>query len=218
MFDFDLLDSPFFIIKKLQRNLVRRYGSRLTGKVLDVGCGRSPYRPFLGAEEYVGSDPNPDVNPDVVADVPGLPFEEASFDAVLCTEVLEHVPEPKEALANIQQILKPGGILYLTAPMSWCLHYQPDDYFRFTKFGLEYLLEKQGFEVLKVERVGGFSSLCAQRKIDIFYFLLLRLRIPERMALGLLAPLSLVSCFLSSFLDRIDQRDALGWAILAKKK
>lgn len=217
MFDFDLLSSPFFIIKKLQRDLIRRYGPRLTGKVLDIGCGKRPYRRFLAAKEYVGVDSDPNVGPDAVADVPGLPFENESFDAVLCTEVLEHTPEPKEALADINRVLKPGGLLYLTVPMSWGLHYEPNDYYRFTKYGLEYLLKESGFEVLEVERVGGFASLCAQRKIDVFYFLLLRLKIPSALALALLAPFSVVSYLLSSVFDKIDQRDALGWAVLARK-
>jgi len=218
MFDLNLLKSPFFIIKNLQQNLVRQYGPRLTGKVLDIGCGRRPYRNFLAAKEYVGIDPDPNVEPDVVANVPGLPFENESFDGVLCTEVLEHTAEPKEALKDIRRVLKSGGLLYLSAPMSWCLHYEPKDFFRYTKFGLKYLLEKTGFEILEIERIGGFASLCAQRKIDVFYFLLLRLKVPEKLALVLLAPFSVLSYLLSLFFDKIDERDALGWMVLATKK
>ena len=197
--------------------MLRRYGQRLTGRVLDIGCGKRPYRRFLAAKEYVGIDPDSNVEPDVVANVPGLPFENESFDGVLCTEVLEHTAEPKEALKDIHRVLKSGGLLYLSAPMSWCLHYEPDDYYRFTKYGLEHLLKKAGFEVLEIRRIGGFASLCAQRKIDVFYFLLLRLKIPAFLVLVFLAPFSILSYLLSSVFDKIDKRDALGWMVLAKK-
>jgi len=217
MLEWDLLATPFYIIKRLQREFICQYGAKLTGKVLDVGCGKSPYRRYLGASEYIGLDDNPGVGPDVIGNISAIPFEEDTFDGVLCTEVLEHIPDPRQGIAEVSRVLKPGGTLYITVPMSWCLHYEPYDYFRFTKYGLQYLLEEAGFGVLETARVGGVASLCAQRKLDFLYFLLLRAKLPAKVALSLLAPFSLVGFYVSRIFDRIDERDALGWAILAQK-
>jgi SAM-dependent methyltransferase len=68
---------------------------------------------------------------------------------VLCTEVLEHLPEPQKAVDEIFRVLKPGGTLLLTTRFLFPIHDAPHDYFRFTKYGLRYLL--RGFEILKLE-------------------------------------------------------------------
>ena len=85
----------------------------------------------------------------------GLPFRAASFDTVLCTHVLVHVPEPGRAFAEMARVLKPGGCLIQSARQMWHV-YTPRDYYRFTASGLQYLAQQQGLDVVAMVPVGGF--------------------------------------------------------------
>ena len=162
------------------RDALLRHSARIGGRVLDLGCGRSPYREaFNGrADWWVGVDrpaPGaPQSRADLYADALELPLADETFDTLLCTQVLEHVREPLELLREARRVLKPGGWLLLTAPQYNALHEEPRDFFRFTRYGLEHLARKAGFEVHAVEPIGGFVSLFAF--ITTIHFAPLRLR------------------------------------------
>ena len=112
-------------------------------KVLNVGAGGDLYehvRKLPGAE-VIQIDIDPDRRPDVVADVCKLDvFKDELFECVFMMEVLEHVKEPRQALAEIRRVLKPHGRLVMSAPFVFPLHDEPHDFFRFTKYGLAHLL------------------------------------------------------------------------------
>ncbi len=217
--------SPYFIIKKLQLEVLKKYSGYLKGRVLDIGCGLKPYKKYLTlSSEYTGMDESKEVSPDVLAKSDKIPFSDGYFDSVLCTELLEHLPEPQDTLLEIKRVLKKGGYLYLTVPQEWCLHYEPQDYFRFTKYGIKYLLEKNGFEVIRIDRIGGTFSLIGQRVIDMSWHLAVRmmkhicgLKYAEKIASALCSPFSLAFYLLGTVADNIDKSDAIGWAVLAKK-
>jgi SAM-dependent methyltransferase len=125
------------------------------GLVLDVGAGDAPYRELFGHVTYMTVDWEHSVHEgalesDVVASADSLPIDDAACDAVLLTQVLEHVPDPRQVLAEIRRVLRPGGSLYLTAPLVWELHEQPFDYYRFTNAGLRVLVEAAGFEGVRI--------------------------------------------------------------------
>lgn len=102
--------------------------------------------------------------PDVVADAANMPFQDSVFDYVICSEVLEHVPDPRRVLAEIHRVLRPGGKLLATVPFLYWIHADPYDYGRYTdKFWLRQLRE-QGFDDISIEQQGRFGSVCA----DIF--------------------------------------------------
>ena len=82
---------------------------------------------------------------DIVASLDALPVNPASFDAVLCTEVLEHLRHPDAVLAELARVLVPGGRLCLTVPFVWPLHEEPFDFFRYTPFALSEMLQEHGF-------------------------------------------------------------------------
>jgi len=224
--DFDLLFSnSLFISKKLLREKFRKFADYLNGYVLDVGCGKKPYKNFLKYEKYIGIDTNKKIKPDILCEVTDIPFMDESFDSICCTEVLEHHLEPSIGLKEIRRVLKKKGILYVTVPMSWCLHYEPNDYYWFTRYGLKYLLEKTGFEVVNMEKIGGLFSLLGVRFVDgfwikfmfkIFFFLpwSVRSRIAELSSI----PLNLLFYYCSKYLDRFQKIDAIGWMALARKK
>ena len=131
------------------------------GRVLDAGAGRGAYRDMLlrYADNYVGMDVGKSIATSVVGDAQRLPFADASFDTVFCSQVLEHVPEPWLALEEFERILKPGGVLILSVPhISW-LHNEPHDYLRFTCHGVNFLVTRANFVVQQIFPSGGLFSL-----------------------------------------------------------
>lgn len=148
-----LFINPFYLARKGLRNGIAALAPSIKGKVIDVGCGRKPYRALFECETYIGLDienpghshENEDI--DVFYDGKIFPFEAASFDNALCNQVLEHVFNPDEFLSEIHRVLKPGGKLLLTVPFAWDEHEQPYDYARYSSFGLSHLMEKNGFVI-----------------------------------------------------------------------
>ncbi|MBI3087279.1 MAG: class I SAM-dependent methyltransferase [Candidatus Omnitrophica bacterium] len=150
--------EPWVVNRPFEAAL-RRCRGYVQGRLLDVGCGRKPYR-ALYAERvswHLGVDVprSPRHAAEVFGDAQALPFRSASFDAVLCTHVLVHLPEPHQAVGEMSRALKPDGYLILSARQMWHV-YTPRDYYRFTAAGLRYLAERHGLEVVQVIPVGGW--------------------------------------------------------------
>jgi len=144
--------------------------------VLDAGAGDGRYRQEFAHTRYIGVDlAVGDVSWDysglgAVCDLAALPFASGSFDAVLCTQVLEHVAEPQLVLREVCRVLKPGGRLFLSAPQSWHQHQKPHDYYRYTSFGLRYLLERAGLQVQSMRNMGGYFWFLAFQLQNINYW------------------------------------------------
>jgi SAM-dependent methyltransferase len=126
-------------------------GSRL----LDVGAGNSPYRELFEHVRYESNDwqhsPHPGARAvDHIGPAHDLPVPDCEYDAVLCTQVLEHVPNPSEVISELYRVLAPGGRLYLTVPLAWELHELPFDFYRYTPHGLAGMLSAAGFGRLDI--------------------------------------------------------------------
>ncbi len=124
-------------------------------RVADVGAGDAPYRELFDHVDYVTIDWEHSEHAgaqgsDLIAAAESIPTPDASFDCLLLTQLLEHVPSPDDVLREMHRILRPGGTINLTAPLTWELHELPHDYFRFTGRGLEVLLDRAGFEAIDV--------------------------------------------------------------------
>ncbi len=138
-------------------------------RVLDAGAGEGQYKGRFGGKRYVGVDLGVGDGTwnysglDAVADLERLPFPDGCFDACINVVTLEHLREPKAALGEMARVLRPGGKLVLAAPLEWEVHQAPHDYFRYTRFGLEYLLTEAGFSGLRIEPVGGYFRMLARR-------------------------------------------------------
>jgi SAM-dependent methyltransferase len=134
--------------------------------VLDAGAGNAPYRELFAHCRYVTSDWSSSPHEgagrvDIQASLDDLPVADGSFQALLNTQVLEHVADPGRVAAELYRVLTPGGRLWLTAPLVWPLHEEPYDYWRFTSHGLRRVLEGAGFEVERLEPRGGYFSVLA---------------------------------------------------------
>ncbi len=135
------------------------------GRCLDAGSGRGPFVPQLrkACAEVVRLDRESRGGaPDVLGDVQDLSaLSDGSFDTVLCTQVLEHVPHPRRALSELARVLRPGGHLILSAPHLSMIHEAPHDFFRFTRFSLEHLTREVGLAVLELAEAGGLLAFLA---------------------------------------------------------
>lgn len=150
------------VIRRGAQLLIRAMDSSLSGRVLDIGCGDKAKRLLVGERvtDYVGLDHEGSLHDSARVDLFGtaysIPQPDSSFDGVVCTAVLEHLEEPKSALAESIRVLKPGGHAIYTVPLYWHLHEEPRDFYRYTRHGLRHLFESVGYEVEKIEPASGF--------------------------------------------------------------
>lgn len=161
------LVNPFVIARRGLRRELATLLPRLGGDVVDVGCGRKPYRALVAASSYVGVDVDTPVTralgaADRLYDGRTLPLADASCDGALCSQVLEHVFTPDEFLREIGRVLRPGGLLVLAVPFAWDEHEQPHDFARYSSFGLRALLERNGFVVLEQRKSVAHAGAVAQ--------------------------------------------------------
>lgn len=150
----------------LRDQWVRREAAKLPrgSKVLDAGAGSSKYRPFFAHCDYKTQDFCAYEGPlvkyiepiDYVCDINAIPLPDGSLDAIVCTEVIEHVVDPMTVLNELRRLLKPGGRLLLSAPLLSALHMQPYHYYGgFTHYWYHYWLPRKGFRIETVAPVGG---------------------------------------------------------------
>lgn len=163
----NIFSRDYLVMKPLIRWLRNIAPSYTSGVLVDFGCGNKPYYRFFQprVEKYIGVDITQNLfnTVDVVLEKPNaLPFENNSIDCVLSTQVLEHVSEPEQYLKEISRVLRPGGRLILSCPGSYMLHEEPHDYYRYTIYGLDYLLKKCNLKPLRVDTVGGAWRLMGQ--------------------------------------------------------
>jgi SAM-dependent methyltransferase len=145
-------------------------------RVLDAGAGEGNYRDNFSEQRYCGLDLGVGDGAwdysklDVLGDLSALPFRTATFDATLNVVTLEHVREPAKVIEELSRILAPDGRILIIAPHEWEEHQQPHDYFRYTRYGLRYLLDRAGFRDIQVEPVGGFFRLLSRRLLNALQF------------------------------------------------
>ena len=197
--------------------------------VLDAGAGEGRYQPefahtrFIGVDLAVGESEWDYHGLDAICTLIDLPFETNTFDAVLLTQVLEHVTEPQRVINEICRVLKPGGRLFLTVPQSWHQHQKPHDYFRYTSFGLKYLFEHAGLRPQSIEPMGGYFWVLAFQFHMLNYWLFPRgmrwrkLTLPLRALNAVI--FQLFFPFILYYLDRFDRQkdETFGHACIAVK-
>lgn len=127
-----------------------------TARTLDVGASTGPYARYF--PNRVAVDVRRAASVDAVSDAHRLAIRDNAFERVLCTEVLEHLTNPQQAVDEMYRVLVPGGWLLLTTRFLFPIHDAPGDYFRFTKYGLQHLLAR--FEISELrEETTSFGTL-----------------------------------------------------------
>ncbi|MEI3003854.1 MAG: class I SAM-dependent methyltransferase [Victivallales bacterium] len=146
--------NPFYLTRRALLRNIRELGKHLHGCLLDVGCGSKPYEKWIQADKYIGLEYVPDNTnysgkADYIYDGHKFPFPDKFFDTLLSSQVLEHVFNPDEFLSEINRCLKNDGIFLLTVPFIWDEHEKPQDFGRYTSFGVRHLLQEHGFKIIE---------------------------------------------------------------------
>ncbi len=178
------LSSESYYKNGLLLECIQHFKNLFKGSLLDLGCGNKPYSVVYNeiCSDSVGCDVpfslhgKADVEVLCYAEDIDQHFKNETFDAVLCTEVLEHTVDDRKVINNIYNVLKSKGALIISVPFTYVMHEAPHDYRRYTYYGIRDILEKNGFEIKSVLSMGGtFSSwffIFYYSTVKIFFYAL----------------------------------------------
>lgn len=143
------LNYPAYLTRRRLYEGITRQAGRMTGKMLDFGCGSKPYKSlFTNVQQYVGLDfenlghSHANEQIDFFYDGKNIPFSDETFDSVFTSEVFEHVFNLEQIIPEIYRVIKKGGNILITCPFAICEHETPNDYARYSSYGLKHLMEK----------------------------------------------------------------------------
>ncbi|TCD07730.1 class I SAM-dependent methyltransferase [Pedobacter frigidisoli] len=171
--DIDINNSLFLHYKFLHEKLFEALKNYATGALLDIGCGNMPYKktilPYITG--YTGCDiiQSSDNCVDLICPANEIPLSDNSFDTVLSTQTLEHVEDHQGLVDEAYRLLNKDGYFIISAPMYWPLHEEPYDFFRFTKYGLTFILQKAGFRNIEINENGGKWAVAGQALMHAVY-------------------------------------------------
>ena len=155
--------SPAYLVARIAGEHIKSRAEKyFSGKMLEIGCGDKTKGYLVGeyVDSHIGLDhedsPHDKSNIDFIGTAYEIPQQDESFDCVLSTAVLEHLEDPQRALNEAYRVLQSGGYAIYTAPFFWHLHEEPRDFYRYTKYGLEYLFKTAGFEIVEIKALSGF--------------------------------------------------------------
>ncbi len=158
------------LVESLEKNI--RF---ISGTVIDIGCGLKPYKNIISSrcKNYFGIEHPKSMHSiqevDIISTATRLPIKDNAVDTVVSFQVMEHIAEPEIFLKEINRILKSDGFCLLTTPFMWGEHEAPYDYYRYTRYGLEYLAKKTGFNVISINADTGYWTTAI---IRLNYFLM----------------------------------------------
>lgn len=145
---------------------IQKNAHYLQGRILDVGAGSyDRYSRYFTASEYVRMNVEPGTTTDLVGRAEAIPAADASFDSIVCTQVLGDVFDVAHALREFRRVVKKGGAILITEALVAGLHDEPHDYWRFTSHSLRKLCEDAGFVIEVCESLGGYFSVRADMHI-----------------------------------------------------
>lgn len=217
--------NPFYIARiNLLKNINKMAHHFHDGYLLDVGCGRKPYESLFNVTSYIGLDvaggghDDDAKSADIYYDGKVFPFRDSFFDYVISNQVLEHVFEPGKFMEEIYRILKPDGLLLITVPFVWDEHEIPYDYGRYTSFGLNYLISKNGFDIIEQHKSGGYVDTLAQMFSSYIYsiFLTKNQYLNVLLSMFLCSPISIGGLLISKIVPK-NRNLYLDNIILARK-
>jgi SAM-dependent methyltransferase len=158
--------NDFSIYSFLKNNL-----HELNGKVLDIGCGKMHFKKIIESspkvKEYIGLDLEPgkfnySSKADIYWDGVTMPIPDNSIDSSILFEVIEHCENPNIVISEAYRVLKPGGTILFSSPFLYQLHGIPNDHQRFTPFGLESAMKRNGFKDIKIIPSGSWDASLGQ--------------------------------------------------------
>lgn len=162
--NFNRFVHPISLRRDVRELMKQKFAAHLTKDmvVYDIGCGSKPFKNFLSDKVYkhIGVDIEDgfynDNNVDLHGTAYDVPVKESVADAVISSQVIEHLERPIDAITEANRILKNDGIFFLSFPFLYPLHAAPHDYLRYTEFYIRNALVENGFEVVEYNHLGGF--------------------------------------------------------------
>lgn len=217
-----------WLVYKYAKKWLSDWVPHIRGIVYDLGCGERSYENFIlqeGADKYIGVDWSHTLHAlkaDIITDLnkPFSMIEDASADTVFSVSVMEHLCEPQCFLNESFRILKPGGVILVQVPFQWHVHEAPYDYFRYTEYGLKYMLAKAGFEKIKVTPTSGLWSTMAL-KANYQSLRYIGGKRPLQFFMRAVAiPIWFAGQYIGYWLDKIDfnRNETVGYTVIAHKQ
>jgi len=158
--------SSRFVVDIVAAQYDSNLQQHVRGQLIDLGCGKVPlyqaYKDYITDSLCVDWPASLHKNPflDTECDLNlSLPFQDEQFDTIVLSDVLEHISNPQQLCDEMHRILKPDGKVVLNVPFFYKLHEVPHDYFRYTKFALLKFANDSGFNVVKIQEVGGLPEV-----------------------------------------------------------
>jgi SAM-dependent methyltransferase len=228
---------------------VKAVAKRARGRLLDVGCGEKPYehifRPYV--EAYTGIEYQQTFErtessarkkkPDLYYDGVTIPFEDSTFDTVISIQVLEHTPRPQHLVNEMARVVKRDGLVALSAPLSFRLHEEPHDYFRYTPHGLDSMMQAAGLVMEECWPQGDLWTVLAHKFNSHLAFRVARLDVlaqrmgklghedrrgasPRYWTMPFVLPTMVALSAAARVLDRVvpDGTESLGYMVLARRR
>lgn len=165
---------PGYLVRHRLVQAIAAHAHNMSGTMLDFGCGSKPYKSLFKVDKYVGLDydgaghSHVGEEIDYFYDGKKIPFNDNTFDSVFSTEVFEHVFNLTEILPEINRVMKKGALILITCPFAIAEHETPVDFGRYSSFGLKYLMESNGFEVVVQEKLGNSIEVINQFRLSYF--------------------------------------------------
>lgn len=143
---------------KLTRDWVNKFSN--SDLLVDIGCGPLTNQELLKERNTIYIDGADFDGINLVCDFSkSLPMKQNSIDGILCSNVIEHLPEPQVCFNEIHRVMKSGGEALILVPFIIKLHQEPYDFHRYTKYALKFYAKKAGFSIVDVKEVGGISNI-----------------------------------------------------------
>ena len=213
------ITNPSWLVLDKRRKLFEGWKNRALGNhlhVLDVGGRVQPYRPLLEGRlaSYIAVDLRRTYLTNVIGSAEQLPFASESFDLVICTQVLQYIPEPRRAINEMARVLRPGGYLFLSVP-SACPADATEECWRFLPGGLRHLLSP--FTHVEILPEGG-SIAGLFRTVNYCFSIFCRYPLLRRLYMYTLTPfLNVTAAVLESVLGARNQQFTVNYTVFAQK-
>ena len=186
----------------------------IKGDLLDLGCGDKPYRDLFDTvvKSHIGVDSCAEA--DVVMDAHKLSFDDGTFDTVLATSIIEHCEDPFRVVSEVYRVLKKDGHFIVSVPYIMFTHCEPRDFYRFTTYGLQYILKD--FDIIKTQSIGGYWTANGYMLLQYIarFFDKIKVRCLLSILCVILQPIFIL-------LDKLDNKSshmmAQGYMAIAKK-
>ena len=173
------------IIKNIRDKFIITELEKLSNglSILDAGCGSQRYKKYCDHLKYYSNDTGNYTldkkknffsnginkignyeygNIDYKSNIWNIDAETAKFDAILCTEVFEHIPYPEKALIEFNRLLKTDGKLILTIPSNCLRHMDPEYYFSgFSDNWIKKFMKESKFKIQEIQTIGDYYSWMA---------------------------------------------------------